>query len=332
MQNRRNFIRRAAAMAAILGLDPARLFRASDEPQKNESLRNDPLFAGGHIISTWEGGLVANAEAWKTIAGGGYAIDAVEAGVRVIEADAEGGSVGIGGMPDCTGRVTLDACIMDHTGNAGGVCFMEDIVHPISVARKVMDETPHVLLAGSGARDFAISQGFQPRDLTTPKSRAAYEKWFETQQYKPIINIENHDTIGLLAQDMEGRLSGACTTSGLAFKLRGRVGDSPIIGSGLYVDNEVGGATATGLGEAVMRTVGSFLVVELMRGGLSPQAACEEAVHRIVARMPVDQLQVGYLAMDNKGHAGAFAIHPGFNYARTLAGQTDLIDAAYAIE
>lgn len=332
MQNRRNFIRRAAAIVAVLGMDPTRLLRAESLDSLPSSpdapLRNDPKFTGGHIISTWAGGMVANAEAWKTIEAGGLSIDAVEAGVRVIESDADGGSVGIGGMPDRTGHVTLDACIMDHTGNAGGVCFMEDIVHPISVARLVMDETPHVLLAGSGARDFAISKGFQTRDLTTPKSRAAYEKWLEKSQYKPIINIENHDTIGLLAQDTEGRMAGACTTSGLAFKLRGRVGDSPIIGSGLYVDNEVGGATATGLGEAVMRTVGSFLVVELMRGGLSPQAACEEAVGRIIERMPVDNLQVGYLAMNTRGDAGAYAIHPGFNYARTVRGTSELIDAA----
>lgn len=332
MQNRRNFIRRAAAIVAVLGMDPTRLLRAESldslPSSPNAPLRNDPKFTGGHIISTWAGGMVANAEAWKTIEAGGLSIDAVEAGVRLIESDADGGSVGIGGMPDRTGRVTLDACIMDHTGNAGGVCFIEDIVHPISVARLVMDETPHVLLAGTGARDFAISKGFQTRDLTTPKSRAAFEKWLEKSQYKPIINIENHDTIGLLAQDTEGRMAGACTTSGLAFKLRGRVGDSPIIGSGLYVDNEVGGATATGLGEAVMRTVGSFLVVELMRGGLSPQAACEEAVGRIIERMPVDNLQVGYLAMNTIGDAGAYAIHPGFNYARTVRGTSELIDAA----
>ena len=130
--------------------------------------------------------------------------------------------VGLGGRPDRDGKVTLDACVMNAAGDAGGVCFLEDIEHPVRVARAVMEDTPHVLLAGQGARDFAIAKGFKTRDLLTEDSRKAWEDWKKSAEYKPIINIENHDTIGMLAQDLEGNLAGACTTSGLAFKLRGR--------------------------------------------------------------------------------------------------------------
>lgn len=258
---------------------------------------------------------------------GGTALDAVVEGTAVVESDPTGSSVGLGGRPDRDGKVTLDACVMNAAGDAGGVCFLEDIEHPVRVARAVMEDTPHVLLAGQGARDFAIAKGFKTRDLLTEDSRKAWEDWKKSAEYKPIINIENHDTIGMLAQDLEGNLAGACTTSGLAFKLRGRVGDSPIIGAGLFVDNEVGACTATGLGEAVMKTLGSFLVVELMRQGASPAEACLEATQRIAARMPVEDLQVGYLAMDISGRAGAHAIHSGFNYARTRGERTQLIDA-----
>ncbi|MFM1932659.1 MAG: hypothetical protein RL226_1962, partial [Bacteroidota bacterium] len=217
--------------------------------------------------------------------------------------------------------------IMDHTGNAGSVCFLQNILHPISVARKVMDDTPHVMLAGEGARQFALAQGFEEVDLLTPASRAAWEKWKEEAQYKPIINIENHDTIGLIAMDKSGNLSGSCTTSGLAYKMHGRVGDSPIIGAGLFVDNEVGAAVATGLGELVMKTLGSFLIVELMRQGASPQEACEEGIRRIVSRQDVKDMQVGYLAVSASGEVGAFAIHPGFNYSLHKDGKNVLIDA-----
>lgn len=280
----------------------------------------------GHMLATWSHGVVSNEEGWRLMQQGGSAMDAVVEGTALVESDPTGSSVGLGGRPDREGKVTLDACVMGADGKAGGVCFMEDIEHPVKVARAVMERTPHVLLAGEGARQFAISQGFATTDLLTKDSRKAWEEWKQSAEYKPIINVENHDTIGMIAQDLEGNLAGACTTSGLAFKLRGRVGDSPIIGAGLFVDNDFGACTATGLGEAVMRTVGSFLVVELMRQGHTPQDACEEAVNRIARKMPVDDLQVGYLAMDTRGNAGSFAIHPGFNYARTVAGNTELID------
>jgi N4-(beta-N-acetylglucosaminyl)-L-asparaginase len=200
-------------------------------------------------------------------------------------------------------------------------------LHPISVARKVMDDTPHVMLAGEGAKQFAIANGFETVDLLTPKSREAWENWKKESQYKPIINIENHDTIGLIAMDLGGNLSGSCTTSGLGFKMHGRVGDSPIIGAGLYVDNEIGAATATGLGELVLKTLGSFLIVELMRQGRNPQEACEEAIRRIVKRNDVKDMQVGYLAVSKNGEIGAFAIHKGFNYAVHKDGKNILIDA-----
>ncbi len=278
------------------------------------------------MLATWNHGLVSNAEGWRLMQQGGTALDAVVEGTALVESDPNGASVGLGGRPDRSGKVTLDACVMGPDGNAGGVCFMEDIEHPVKVARAVMEETPHVLLAGEGAREFAISRGFKTTNLLTEDSRKAWEDWKQSAEYKPIINVENHDTIGMIAQDLEGNLAGACTTSGLAFKLRGRVGDSPIIGAGLFVDNEFGACTATGLGEAVMRTVGSFLVVELIRQGQTPQEACEEAVRRIASAMPTDDLQVGYLAMDTRGNAGAFAIHPGFNYVRTIAGSATLVD------
>jgi len=316
-------------MAAVLGVDPARLLRATGSAASPSSLplTSGDRFTGGHMLATWNHGIASNAEGWRQMQAGGTALDAVVEGTAVVESDPTGSSVGLGGRPDRDGKVTLDACVMNAAGDAGGVCFLEDIEHPVRVARAVMEDTPHVLLAGEGARDFALAKGFPKCDLLTQDSRRAWEEWKQSAEYKPIINVENHDTIGMLAQDLDGNLAGACTTSGLAFKLRGRVGDSPIIGAGLFVDNEVGACTATGLGEAVMKTLGSFLVVELMRQGASPAEACLEATQRIAARMPVADLQVGYLAMDTQGRAGANAIHGGFNYARTVEGQTELIDA-----
>lgn len=265
-------------------------------------------------IATWPRE-AATAAAWNVLQSGGSALDAVEQGVRVQEADPKDSSVGYGGRPDREGNVTLDACIMDESGNAGSVCALQHIKHPISVARKVMEETPHVILVGEGALQFALEQGFEKEDLLTEESRKAWQKWLETSDYQPVINIENHDTIGMVAIDRQGQLSGACTTSGLAYKMAGRVGDSPIIGAGLFVDNEVGGAVATGMGEAVLKSVGSFLVVELMRQGYSPREACEEAVMRIVRRQPnFKEIQVGYAAVNKAGEYGAYCIQPGFSY------------------
>lgn len=305
-----------------------------------EGLGRKPL-----VVSTWRHGLPANEAAWKVIADGGRALDAVEAGVRVPEADPEVMSVGYGGRPDREGHVTLDACIMDEHGQAGAVAFLENIMHPISVARKVMELTPHVMLVGEGARRFAVAQGFPEQDLLTDKARAEWQEWLKSSEYKPWTpptdpkstssakpgSGGNHDTISMLAIDTDGNLSGACTTSGLAYKMHGRVGDSPIIGAALFVDNEVGAACATGIGEEVMKTLGSFLIVELMRQGATPQEACEEGIARIRHRHRNDdlsQVQVAYLAIDRHGNVGAYDIQPWFQYAITDAeGGTRLVDS-----
>ena len=230
------------------------------------------------------------------------------------EADPNVITVGKGGIPDASGKVTLDACIMNKEGNYGAVVCMQNIIHPISVARKVMEDTPHVILAGMGAEQFAVTVGFKREDLLTEASKKAWEEWKVKSEYKPIINIENHDTIGMLAIDKKGDISGGCTTSGLAYKMAGRVGDSPIIGSGLFIDNEIGGATATGLGEEVLKTVGSFLIVELMRQGRTPQEACEEAIGRIIKKSPnYEDFQVGYIAVNKAGETGMYSIHEHFS-------------------
>ncbi|WP_443750959.1 N(4)-(beta-N-acetylglucosaminyl)-L-asparaginase [Asticcacaulis solisilvae] len=299
---------------------------------------------GAIVVSTWDFGVAANQAAWDVLKGGGWALDAVEAGARVPEMDLKNHSVGRAGYPDRDGHVSLDASIMDEAYRCGAVAALEHIAHPISVARLVMEKTPHVLLVGEGALQFALSQGFKKEELLTPESKAAWKDWLKTNNYQPVANSEmktygkapgskvpgdvhNHDTLGMLALDAQGRLSGACTTSGMAWKLRGRVGDSPIIGAGLYVDGEIGAATSTGVGEEVIRTAGSFLVVELMRQGRSPQAACEEAVMRIVRRRPeaAKTLQVGFLALNKNGEVGAFAIQKGFVYARCDANRTDAV-------
>lgn len=284
------------------------------------------------VISTWDFGIEANAAAWNVLKPGGKALDAVEAGVMVAEADPENQSVGYGGRPDRDGRVTLDACIMDEKYNCGSVMCLEHIMHPISVARMVMERTPHVALAGDGALQFALANGFTKTNLLLPQSEKDWKDWLKTSDYQPEINIENrtnkdmpsmpgskanHDTIGMLALDAHGDLSGACSTSGMAFKMRGRVGDSPIIGAGLYVDNEVGAATATGVGEEVMRVVGAHLVVELMRQGLDPEAACKKAAERVVHCNPekAKSIQVGFLAINKKGQYGAYALQKEFTYA-----------------
>jgi N4-(beta-N-acetylglucosaminyl)-L-asparaginase len=274
--------------------------------------------------------LQANEAAWKILSKNGRSLDAVEAAARVPEGDDNNTTVGIGGAPDRDGKVTLDACIMDENGNCGSVAFLESIVHPISVARMVMEKTPHIMLVGDGALKFALENGFKKENLLTDQSKKAYKEWKKKHQYKPVANIENHDTIGTIALDNAGNLSGACTTSGMAYKMRGRVGDSPIIGAGLFVDNEVGAATSTGVGEEVIRIVGSHLVVELMRQGLSPLNACQEAVNRIVKKDPgkAKVMQVGFLALNKNGEYGSFCLLPGFNYAVHDATGNRLIDSA----
>ncbi|MEP2056181.1 isoaspartyl peptidase/L-asparaginase family protein [Maribacter litoralis] len=307
---RRKFLRNSGTVAA--GVISTPLFASFNEPKEEIGTEKEAVLP--IAICTWNFGN-ATAKAWQVLEKGGNALDAVHQGVMVEENDLNNSTVGNGGRPDRDGNVTLDACIMDKDGNCGAVLAMQNIANPISVARKVMEETPHVMLAGKGAEQFAYEQGFKKTDLLTEESKKAWEEWKKTSQYKPIINIENHDTIGMLAIDADGDIAGACTTSGMAYKMAGRVGDSPIIGAGLFVDNEVGGATATGVGEEVVRTVGSFLIVELMRQGKSPQEACEEGVKRIIAKNKDKQdFQIGFIAINKKGETGAYCIHPGFTY------------------
>ena len=268
------------------------------------------------VIATWDNRKATEA-AWQVLSAGGRALDAVEAGARIPEADPNDTSVGYGGFPDRDGNVTLDACIMDEFGNAGAVTYLQHILHPISVARLILEKTPHVMLSGDGALEFALSEGFKKENLLTETAREAWENWKIKSEYKPVINIERHDTIGIVAVDAQQRVAGACTTSGMAFKMRGRVGDSPIIGAGMFSDNEVGAAAATGLGEMVLKTLGSFLLVEEMRRGKHPQKAAEEVVRRLARKYPKEarENQVCYVAIDRKGRHGAFSLQPGFNYA-----------------
>ena len=294
------------------------------------------------VISTWAPNVKANAAAWEVLSKGGKAIDAVEKGVMVPEADPEDTSVGYGGLPDRDGKVTLDACIMDELGNCGSVMALEHIMHAISVARMVMEKTPHVVLAGDGALQFALANGFQSQNLLTENAEKIWKSWLETSKYDPMDTIkhmkekraagtkDNHDTIGMIALDKGGNLSGACTTSGMAFKMHGRVGDSPIIGAGLFVDNAVGAATATGVGEEVIRICGSHAVVEAMRYGKSPQDACRLAVERMynLRKDKIADKQIGFIAVNIAGEIGAFALRDGFTYAYRVGDGADVVKTA----
>lgn len=313
MPTRRKFLTQAAlgTTATFIGIG------CESAESQNQELAIYATPVRPIVISTWDFGKKANEAAMKILGDGGSALDAVEQGVRVIEADETNQSVGIGGRPDREGAVTLDACIMGPDGMCGSVCALEDILHPVTVARMVMERTPHVILVGQGAQDFAVSQGMEKVNLLTEKSKRDWEAWRVEAKYEPKVNSEKHDTIGMLAIDSNGNISGACTTSGMAYKMRGRVGDSPIIGAGLFVDNEVGAATATGNGEAMLRTLSSFLVVEMMRQGKSPEEACRLAIERILkTHSDTKNLQVGLIAVNKKGQSGGYCIHPGFEYAQ----------------
>lgn len=332
MSNRRKFL--TTSLLSLPLLSSTKVFAASKKVAK-------PI-----VISTWDSGIPVNEAAFDVLKHkDGKAIDAVEKGAVFIENEINC-CVGLGGNPDRDGYVTLDASIMDDKMNCGAVAFLEDIKNPISVARKVMDLTPHVFLVGEGARDFALKNGFkaEPKVLSSDAEKT-YKEWLKKSEYKPMKNVEleqnkalqkgngpfapnrfddgsfNHDTMGLVALDQSGNLSGACTTSGMGFKLRGRVGDSPIIGAGLYVDNEVGAVTSSGQGEEVIRIAGSFLVVEFMRQGKSPEKACQLAIERLVKINPAKakDFQVGFIALNKFGEHGSYAVNPGFVYSVTTA-------------
>jgi len=319
----------------------------------NMYVGNMPVKGKPLVISTWDAGLRANKAAWEILGNGGRALDAVEKGVMVTESE-QSCCVGLGANPDRDGFVTLDACIMDEFSNCGSVAFLERIKHPISVARRVMEKTPHVMLVGSGAQQFALAEGFPLEEQKlSPDAQKNYDNWLKKSDYKPpAINVENkndhgpfapnklengewnHDTVGMVAMDTNGNLSGSCTTSGAGFKMRGRLGDSPIIGAGLFVDNEVGACTATGQGEDVIRVAGSHTVVELMRQGLLPEAACKKAIERIIKikGTKAKDIQVAFLAVNKKGQVGAYAIHKGFSYAIKTNDMEKLVPAKSIME
>lgn len=323
---RRSFIKLGLATGALSMVNPLKGTELLENTY--ESQANGPI-----VLSTWIHGLEANRAAWKVLSEGGRAIDAVEKGVKVTEADITNRSVGIGGRPDRDGHVTLDACIMDHEGRCGAVGFLEGIKHPISVARAVMEKTQHVMLVGDGAKKFALDYGFETSKTPLPEVKKDWKTWKKENKEvykKPEINHENHDTIGLIAMDQFGDLSGACTTSGWAYKMHGRIGDSPIIGAGLFVDNEIGACTATGLGEAIIRIAGSHTVVELMRHGYTPLEASKEAVNRIIKKnKDLTNLQCCFLAIDKKGNIGAYSVYSGFNYALKTKDEDKMVDSPF---
>ncbi len=312
--NRRKFVRTIGALAPAMALGKNSFADFKDQQAK-------PI-----VISTWQTNVKSNERAWEVLQKKQSALEAVHQGVMVAEADPEDMSVGYGGLPDRDGIVTLDACIMDHKGNIGAVMALENIIHASSVARSVMEKTPHVQLVGDGALQFALEQGFKKENLLTERSIALWKEWLKTSKYNPMTTLDklqqpiekNHDTIGMLAIDHSGNISGACSTSGMAYKLHGRVGDSPIIGAGLYVDNAVGAATATGVGEEVVRICGSHTIVEAMRYGKQPEEACKLALERLVTMKGENycrKVQIGFIAVNIAGETGCYSLMPKFTMA-----------------
>ena len=327
---RRKFVKLSSVGLAALAVTPA--FSGEKESEsKAKSIENKAIEP--KMISTWNHGLAANEAGWQQLKAGGTSLDMVEAGAKHTESELDNRSVGIGGRPDASGHVTLDACIMSWESKCGSVGYLEGIAHPISVARHVMEHTQHVMLVGAGAKEYALKNKFETIKTPLPEVKEDWKKWKKEQEAlakKPEINHENHDTIGLLAIDDQGRISGACTTSGWAYKLPGRLGDSPLIGAGLFVDQEVGGAVATGLGEAIIRVAGSHTVVEMMRFGKTPQEACEAAIQRIISKhADMSGLQCGFIAIDKHGNVGAHSVFNGFDYALKTETESKMVNATF---
>jgi N4-(beta-N-acetylglucosaminyl)-L-asparaginase len=318
--SRRKFV--GGAAVGLLGIDGLSAAEETQSQPKFGVIPGEmPL-----VISTWSFGEAANEEALKVLLAGGSRLDAVEQGIHVTETDDQGHhSVGLGGKPNAAGVVQLDACIMDGPGHrAGSVAALEGIRHPISVARRVMEKTKHVMLAGEGARLFALEQGLESVEI---ESHEIYEKWRKEREKPAQSKPDNHDTIAMLVLAADGTIAGGCSTSGLAGKLPGRVGDSPIIGSGLYVDSEVGAAGATGVGENVMRYCGSFMIVEHMRQGMNPTEACQEAIRRIARMDPKGfDLSINFIALDKHGRFGAAGTDKSFQFAVATRTSSKLLD------
>lgn len=335
MTSRRKFILDTLAITST-GLFSKFAF-ASPIEKLSKRIGNDIIYNKGKrpvVISTWNFGVQANEAAWKILSNNGRCLDAIEAGVRVIEADPKISSVGYGGHPDMEGNVTLDSCIMDEYGNAGSVTFLQGILHPSSVARLVMEKTPHVMLTGKGALEFALANGFKEKNLLTEESEKLWRKWYEDNNTEALkIDNDNHDTIGMLALDYSANVAGICTTSGLKYKMHGRVADSGIIGAGLFSDNNVGAAAATGFGEAVIKIAGSHTVVEQMRIGKSPVEACREAVNRVAEKnINYKDFQVAFIALNKDGEVGGYSIKKGFQFAVYSERGNELINSEYLVK
>lgn len=289
--------------------------QAEKQPQLTAELASS--FTRPVFIATWPFGKAACERSRAVLKNSGSMRDAVEKGINVTELDESNSSVGYGGLPNADGIVQLDASFMDgELQKAGAVAAMENFANPISVARRVMESTKHVLLAGKDAEAFARSNGFQPKELLTESAKTAWERWKKTQALGEAAE-KSHDTIALIGVNADGHVVGGCSTSGLAYKLPGRVGDSPIIGAGLYVDGKVGAAGATGVGENVMRYCASFLIVEFMRQGMEPSEACEAAVRRIIEgeQRPAEELSVNFVAINKQGVVGAAGTDASFRCA-----------------
>jgi isoaspartyl peptidase/L-asparaginase-like protein (Ntn-hydrolase superfamily) len=281
------------------------------------------------VVATWTFGLACVRAGVDALITGGTALDAVEQAAWVAETDPAVHSVGYGGSPNRAGIVQVDAAVMWGPGfRAGSVAALEGILHPVSVARRVMEIGEHVMLVGEGARAFALGEGFAPTELLTSEARQRWEVWSRERTAAP-----GHDTVGVVALDREGNLAASCSTSGIAFKQPGRVGDSPILGSGLYVDNEVGAVAATGRGEDIMRHCASFAAVAEMAAGRTPEEACLAVLRGMARRDPKGTgIEVALVAVDRQGRAAGVGMRRGFPYAFGTADRVESAQGAFVVE